>query len=107
MGCDVPLVWLDSKVANPIISETLRQQFQDSFISIDTDDANWPDMLHGVLNRDISTIYKEWDSKAEARRVLLENAIAGPSGSVGRRAAGLINEMWCNENSHESGGAKV
>lgn len=96
IGCDVPLIWLDSKITNPLLSDDLRQQFHDSFLYVDIDDSKWPSLLHDVLNREISIIRRDWFDKREARQVLTEDAIFGPSGSVGRRAANIIDGMWGN-----------
>jgi len=90
VGCDVPIIWLDSQIINPLIDAELRQQFWDSFICVDLDEGNWQDKLRSLLNQDVGVLQKEWADKSQARQALVEASINGPSGSVGRRAAKFI-----------------
>lgn len=93
VGCDVPIIWLDSKIINPLIDDALRQQFWDSFICVDIDEDNWQDKLRTLLNQDVGALQKEWAAKSLARKALVEASIFGPAGSVGRRAAGFIKAL--------------
>ncbi len=89
---DTPLVHLHSRRMNSLADEELEEEFAAAFFSIDTDRAGWPERLVEILNRDRAAFAEEWAAKGPARRALLESALAGPAGTSGRRAAGIVAE---------------
>ena len=94
MGAGVPVIWLDSREVNPLITEAWRDVFRASFLFIDIDSADWPDRLSETLSRPLSALRKDWAERYQARRSLLARAITGPPGTVGRRAARIVADEF-------------
>jgi hypothetical protein len=94
VGANIPIVWLDSRVVNPLLDDSLREQFRDSFLTIDIDQDDWMDCLRELLDRDVVKIREDWMLKVEKRKVLLREAVIGPKGIVGRRAAATVNRLY-------------
>ena len=90
VGADVPLVHLGSRIVHALVDNDLRDRFDDAFLTVNLDGADWSDRLAGLLSRDIADIAETWRAKTAARRKLVRDAIAGPPGSVGRRTAALV-----------------
>ncbi|MGE5147207.1 MAG: hypothetical protein ACM3N5_10695, partial [Candidatus Eiseniibacteriota bacterium] len=90
VGADVPMVHLGSRNVHALVDDDLRARFDDAFLTVDLDSADWPDRLATLLSRDIGDIAEAWRAKTAARRDLVRDAIAGPPGSVGRRAAAMV-----------------
>ena len=93
VGTDVPLVWIDSRVINPLVDDEMRGRFEASFIVVDGDATDWAERLREILSTDIRSIVHLWQSKSEARSELLSNFIAGPPGSSGRRSAAAVRRI--------------
>lgn len=96
VGTDVPIVWLESRLINPLATEELRQAFLASFLCVDLDEADWAEQLSNILSHPLSEIRRKWEARADARRKLYSEAILGPSGGAGRRAAKIIDEIYRN-----------
>jgi hypothetical protein len=92
-GAAVPLVHLGSRTVHALVDDALRARFADAFFAIDLDRADWPDRLVELLSHDLADIGKAWRAKAASRRDLIEDAIAGPRGSAGRRTAALVARL--------------
>lgn len=97
LGAGVPLVWLDSATVNPLTDEALRQAFRESFLFVDLDRPDWPEALRALLDRPLAAIRRDWADRAGARRALLDEAITGPKGSAGRRAARIVAALGRRE----------
>ena len=93
VGAGVPMVHLGSRRVNALLDDELRQQFSDSFFTIDMDNPNWTRALSNLLGRKMRDIQGEWLDKRHAREKLLADGIFGPPGSVGRRAAKMIRSL--------------
>ncbi len=93
IGADVPLVHLGSRDVHALVNDDLRAEFAAAFFAIDMDRDDWPQALQTLLNRDIVELKDEWNRKAPARRRLIMDGIAGPPGSVGRRAARILADI--------------
>ena len=90
VGAGKPLVWLDSKIINPLSSAALRDAFRASFLFVDLDREDWPAQLRALLDRDPAAILADWERRRSPRESLLREFMIGPDGSPGRRAAGLV-----------------
>lgn len=97
VGCDRPLVWLDSRSVNPLEDDDLRQAFARSFLLVDLDRPDWPARLRGLLDRPIAEIEADWQARRLAREALMADAIVGPPGTVGRRIARLVRDELRNK----------
>ena len=97
VGAGVPMVWLDSKIMNPLIDGELREEFRRSFLFVDLDADDWVERLRALLDRDLAAIRADWDARAAPRARLLTSAITGPEGSVGRRAARVVAGLMRHE----------
>ncbi len=97
LGTGVPMVWLDSKIMNPLIDGELREEFRRSFLFVDLDADDWVGRLRALLDRDLAAIRSDWDARAQHRARLLTSAITGPRGSVGKRAARLVSGLIGHE----------
>lgn len=86
-GAGAPLVHLGSRRAHALVDDELRDGFAAAFFTVDLDGPHWPVALRELLARPLPDLQAEWRRKAPARRTLLADAIFGPAGSVGRRAA--------------------
>ncbi|MCH7540425.1 MAG: hypothetical protein IH999_08535 [Proteobacteria bacterium] len=93
LGTGVPVVWLDSKIMNPLIDGELREEFRRSFLFVDLDVEDWVGRLRALLDRDLAAIRSDWDARAQHRARLLTSAITGPRGSAGKRAARLVSGL--------------
>ena len=93
VGTGAPLVWLDSKWITPLVSDEMRAAFRAAFLVIDLDDATWPEKLRLLLDRDLSDIRALWAERAVAREKLCRDAIVGPPGVTGARAAQAIHSI--------------
>ncbi len=93
VGADVPIVWLESREINPITTEAWRDAFLESFLCVDIDRPDWPDRLAEILSRPFDEIVRAWNARAKARARLYSQAILGPSGNPGRRAANIIDNI--------------
>jgi len=91
VGAGVPLVWLDSRLVNPLAGEALRRRFRASFLFVDLDSSDWPQRLAALLDRPLAAIRADWQACAPARRALLADAISGPPQATGRTAARVID----------------
>ncbi len=90
VGTDRPLVYLDSRLINPLEDEDLRRRFAESFLVIDLDSPDWQADLRLMLNRPLPDIAADWQDRAPARRALLADSISGPAGCTGRRIADVV-----------------
>jgi hypothetical protein len=90
LGTGVPVIWLDSAKVNPLIDPPWRVRFRDSFLTVDLDAADWPRRLREILSQPIAAIAGEWRGRAAARTALLSEAVFGPEGAVGPRAAAIV-----------------
>jgi len=93
VGAGVPLIWLDSRQINPLDGDDLRMAFAQSFLFVDLDSHDWPKRLLEILNRPLEAIRADWAARKAARESLYGEAITGPAGNVGRRAARVIAEI--------------
>jgi hypothetical protein len=93
VGAAVPLVHLGSRTVHALVDDALRGRFADAFFAIDLDRGDWPDRLVELLSRDLADIGKAWRARAASRKDLIEDAIAGPRGSAGRRTAALVARL--------------
>lgn len=90
VGTGRPLVYLDSRIVNPLEDEALRQRFAAAFLVVDLDRPDWPSALAQLLDRPLGAIEDDWQARAAARRTLLADAIGGPPGVTGRRIADAV-----------------
>ncbi len=107
VGTDRPLIYLDSRLMNPLEDEDLRRRFAEGFLVVDLDDPDWPAALRRLLDRPLGDIAADWHNRAPARRALLADSISGPPGCTGRRiadvVAGLIAESAKPSLDHSAG----
>jgi hypothetical protein len=92
-GADVPMVCLRSRMVQDLVDDELNAEMSDCFFVVDVDRSDWPQVLTGLLNREIADLRDEWRAKAARRSRFLPEAMFGPPGSVGRRAARIISEI--------------
>ena len=92
-GADVPMVCLRSRMVQDLVDDELKAEMSDCFFVVDVDRSDWPQVLTGLLNREIADLRDEWLAKAARRSRFLPEAMFGPPGSVGRRAARIISEI--------------
>jgi hypothetical protein len=90
VGANVPLVYLNSRICQALVSDELINLFDNAFFVVDFDADDWSERLRELLGTDLKTIQDQWDKKAPAREMLLRDYIVGEKGSVGRKAARLI-----------------
>ena len=88
-----PLVYLDSRVINPLEDDALHRQFAGGFLVVDTDQPDWPSVLRELLDRPLGEIEADWRARESARRNLLTEAICGPAGTTGRRVADAVARL--------------
>jgi len=93
VGAGVPLIHLGSSSVHALVDDRLRARFAEAFLCIDLDRVDWPDRLGELLARDRGEIERDWDAKANPRRALVREAISGPTGSTGRRAAAMVARL--------------
>ena len=93
VGTGAPIVWLASEQINPLADDGLAAAFRDSFPTVDIDRADWPDRLRDILSRGLDDIRAQWRAGSEARARLYGDAITGPAGTTGRRAAREVLDM--------------
>lgn len=98
VGTGRPLVWLDSAVTNPLSDTALRDAFRAAFLFIDIDATDWPQRLVALLDRDLQEIHADWAERRKIRDQLLRDAIVGPPGRPGRRAAEIVAELVAARN---------
>jgi hypothetical protein len=96
VGADVPLIHLGSRDVHALVDDDLRSEFAASFVTVNMDRDDWPQALQALLNRDIDDLKDEWNQKAPARRRLITDGIVGPPGSVGRRAARILADLYAH-----------
>lgn len=90
IGTGAPVVWLDSKLINPLTDEDVREGFRRAFLFIDLDEADWAEKLRACLARPLERIRADWDARAADRKALYGAVLAGPNGATGRRAAAVV-----------------
>jgi hypothetical protein len=92
-GANVPMVRLCSRIVQDLADDELNAQVAEAFFTVDMDRPDWPDVLMALLNRDFSDLQAEWQAKRQKREQFLPDAMFGPPGSVGRRAAKIVAEL--------------
>jgi hypothetical protein len=92
-GADVPMVCLRSRMVQDLVDDELNAEISDCFFVVDVDRSDWPQVLTGLLNRGIADLRDEWLAKAARRSRFLREAMFGPPGSVGRRAARIVSAI--------------
>jgi hypothetical protein len=90
VGADVPLVHLGSRDVHALVDDALRAEFAAAFFTVDMDRPDWAEALRALLSRDIEDLRSEWEAKRPSRERLIDEGIAGPPGTPGRRAARII-----------------
>ncbi len=93
VGAGKPLVWLDSKIVNPLSRSDLRDVFRQAFIFVDIDQSDWPLRLRELLNCAPEIIEREWKARRQVREKLLREVIIGPESSLGGRAGELVLQI--------------
>ncbi len=93
VGTGAPIVWLASEQINPLAGDDLAAAFREAFLTVDIDRADWPDRLRDILSRSLADIGAQWRAGSEARARLYRDAITGPPGTTGRRAAREVLDM--------------
>jgi hypothetical protein len=93
VGTGVPMIWLESRVVTPLIDDEMRARFGAAFPTVDMDATGWIDVLLARLAAPQRELEDEWNAKAAARMSLFSDAVAGPPGPTGRRAAAIIEEI--------------
>lgn len=96
VGTGVPIVWLDSKWIAPLADERMRERFRGAFLSVDLDDERWSEDLRILLSRPLEAIRSDWNARAAARDALYRDAITGPDGVMGKRAASFLAKLINN-----------
>jgi hypothetical protein len=92
LGTGVPVIWLDSAKVNPLIDPPWRARFRAAFPTVDLDADDWCRRLRALLAQPVAAIAREWESRAGARAALLREAVFGPEGAVGPRAAAIVRD---------------
>lgn len=90
LGLGRPLIWLQTRAFNPLVDAALDAEFAAAFLVVDVDAEDWRDRLAALLCAPNAEIVEMWRSKSAARERFLREAIVGPPGSVGRRAAEIV-----------------
>jgi len=95
-GADVPVVHLGSATANALADEGLRAAFAAAFIAFDTDSAGWIGAARAFLAASPDEHATAWRARAPARAAFLAEAVTGPPGASGRRAAAAVARFRCD-----------
>lgn len=90
VGANVPIVWLDSRIINPVINPPWHEVIRDSFLVVDIDAEDWAETLRRLLAQPLSELSQAYDKRAAARQFLYSSAVLGPNPAAGRVAAKVI-----------------
>lgn len=102
VGAGVPMIWLESRVVTPLIDDAMRARFGAAFPTVDMDAPDWAANLLARLAAPQREIEREWRAKEAARVSLLSDAVAGPPGPTGRRAAAIVGEIVREKRANEA-----
>jgi hypothetical protein len=93
-GAGVPMIRLCSRIVQDLVDDELNAQVAEAFFTVDMDRPDWPDALRTLLNRDLADLLGEWRAKSTKRKQFLSDSLFGPPGSVGRRAAKIVTDLY-------------
>jgi hypothetical protein len=92
-GADVPVIHLGSATTNALADEGLRAAFAAAFVTFDTDSDGWISAARSFLAAPPAEHAAAWKARARARAAFLADAVTGPPGVSGRRAAAAITRF--------------
>ncbi len=93
LGTGVPIVYLASRHMNTLVDDEIDAAFRKSLVVVDLDDPEWPARLRALLSNSLRELRAEWACRKEPREKLVEQAILGPTGSPGRKAAEIVADI--------------
>lgn len=94
VGVGVPIVWLDSKMVYPLMTDEQREEFRASFLYLDLDQEEWRKELVALLSRPLDEIQADWEERYKERSKLYAKSITGQAGRCGQRAAEIIADIY-------------
>ena len=93
LSANKPLVFFDSKIINPLISNKVRLKIKKSVFYINLEDYNWKMELRDILNRPYERLMYEWHQMHNDRKKFIKEYIFCDTKNPGFKVADYINNL--------------
>ena len=93
LSANKPLIFFDSNIINPLISDKVRRKIKNSVFYLNLEDNNWKIKLHDILNRPYERLMNEWHQMHDERKKFIKEYIFCDTKNPGFKVANYINNL--------------
>lgn len=93
IGLNKPLIYLDSRIYNPLENDDVRKAFEESFFVFNYDEDGWEERVCTFLNKPYSEIIGLWKEKEKYRLKYNEQYFLSNEKNAGKIGADFIGSL--------------